>query len=265
LEEFTITKSGYPEIGDCVLATVKKITSYGAYVLLDEYDKDGLLHISEVSSTWIRNIRNFVRENQKVVLKVLTVDTERGHIDLSLRRVSGRERKDTLLFWKRDRKAESMLRSTAEKLGLPYEEIYEKAGVVLEQQIGIYDGLEKTLQEGISFLLELGIPEDIATALAETSKEKIKIPKVKKTGKLELTSGKPNGVILIKDALLSAKKTRKTKGTKVNFSVISAPIYRIEVLADDYKKAEETLKKMIDITISQLEQAGGSGSPVIEK
>ncbi len=46
---------------------------------------EGLLHVSEISSSWIRNIRDFVREGQKMVLKVLRVDLEKGHIDLSLR------------------------------------------------------------------------------------------------------------------------------------------------------------------------------------
>ena len=96
-------KSEWPEVGDLVIATVKKVTDYGAYVWLDEYDKEGLLHISEISSSWIRNIRNFVREGQKVILKVLRVDEEKGHIDLSLRRVTKRERIEKRMMWKRER------------------------------------------------------------------------------------------------------------------------------------------------------------------
>ncbi|MCK4434705.1 S1 RNA-binding domain-containing protein, partial [Candidatus Bathyarchaeota archaeon] len=69
-------KQEWPEIGDLVMATVGDVKDYGAYVKLDEYDQMGLLHISEISSSWVRNIRNFVREGQKVVLKVLRVDIE---------------------------------------------------------------------------------------------------------------------------------------------------------------------------------------------
>ena len=78
----------WPEVGDLVVATVQRIVGYGAYVTLDEYeDKEGLLHISEISSSWVRNIRNHVRERQKVVLQVLRVDAAHGQVDLSLRRV----------------------------------------------------------------------------------------------------------------------------------------------------------------------------------
>jgi translation initiation factor 2 subunit 1 len=77
-------KQEWPEVGDLVIATVETVTDYGAYVKLDEFEKKGLLHVSEISSSWIRNLRDFVREGQKVVLKVLRVNPEKGHIDLSL-------------------------------------------------------------------------------------------------------------------------------------------------------------------------------------
>jgi translation initiation factor 2 subunit 1 len=66
----------WPEAGDLVIATIETVTDYGAYAKLDEYDKKGLLHVSEIASSWIRNIRDYVREGQKLVLKVLRVDTE---------------------------------------------------------------------------------------------------------------------------------------------------------------------------------------------
>ena len=58
-------KPEWPEAGDLVIATIETVTDYGAYAKLDEYEKRGLLHVSEISSSWIRNIRDFVRENQK--------------------------------------------------------------------------------------------------------------------------------------------------------------------------------------------------------
>ncbi|MEJ2281264.1 MAG: S1 RNA-binding domain-containing protein [Candidatus Bathyarchaeota archaeon] len=82
----------WPEVGDLVIATIERITDYGAYVRLDEYDKEGLLHVSEVASRWVRNIRDYIRENQKMVLKVLRVQADKGQIDLSRRRVTKREK-----------------------------------------------------------------------------------------------------------------------------------------------------------------------------
>ena len=126
-------KPQWPEAGDLVIATIETVTDYGAYAKLDEFDKRGLLHVSEISSSWIRNIRDFVRENQKMVLKVLRVDAEKGHIDLSLRRVTKRERSEKTKSWKKDRKAEALLRSVAEKLHLPAEKSTRKQGFCLKK------------------------------------------------------------------------------------------------------------------------------------
>lgn len=255
----------WPEVGDLVIATVERITPHGAYVLLDEYDKEGLLHISEISSSWVRNIRNFVRERQKAVLKVLRVDPRRGHVDLSLRRVSGRERKEKIFFWKRGKTAESLLHSASEKLKIPVKEIYEKAGAVIEKELGIYEGLEKTAKKGADVLLKLGIQKDIAVVLAEIAKQKIRIPIVKIKGILELQCTKPNGANLIREALSSAQRIEKPSGASVNVHVVAAPRYRIEVLAENYKEAERILKKATEVVIKNITKAGGQGTFTREK
>jgi len=44
-----------PEIGEFVIGTVLRVTPYGAYIALDEYNNiEGLLHISEISSSWVK-------------------------------------------------------------------------------------------------------------------------------------------------------------------------------------------------------------------
>jgi translation initiation factor 2 subunit 1 len=250
----------WPEVGDLVLATVRSITNYGAYVTLDEYNKEGLLHISEISSTWIRNIRNFVREGQKVVLKVLRVNTKKGQVDLSFRRVSKREKREKLLAWKKARKAEGLLRSASEKLNIPIEEIYGKAGDIIEKKYGLYSGLQKTAREGVEVLLELGVPKEIALTLAEVAKEKIKLISVRVRGILDIQCMKPKGVNLIRGALLGAQKVEKPLGSEINVWVVSAPKYCIEVSAENYKEAEGLLKKAADAAIEKITEAGGTGS-----
>jgi len=257
----SVKKAEWPEVGDLVIASIQKVTSYGAYVLLDEYGKEGLLHISEVSSGWVRNIRSFVREGQKTVLKVLRVNPEKGHVDLSLRRVTKRGRREKLLAWKKERKAEGLLRSVSEKLNIPVEEIYEKAGSLIEAKFGgLYPGLEKTAREGPDVLLELGVPKDLAVVIAEVVKEKIKLPLVKIKGTLELQCMKPDGVVHIREALLNAQKIGKSSGTKVRVYVVAPPKYRIEVSAEDYKAAERALEKATETAIKSITKAGGTGA-----
>ncbi len=251
-------KPQWPETGDLVIATVESVTDYGAYAKLDEFDKRGLLHVSEISSSWIRNIRDFIRENQKVALKVLRVDHEKGHIDLSLRRVTKRERIEKVLAWKKERKADALLRGVAEKLGTTPEEISQKAVNVIVQKYDLYEGFEKAAIEGPEALTEIGVPENLAKAFSEVAQERIHVKMVKVRGVLELRVVKPNGVKVIKEAFHKAKG-EKIKDAKVTFNVIAAPKYQIEVQAENYKRAEDVMQKTADNVLTNVVRAGGQG------
>ena len=77
-----------PDVGEIVIATVKKVFEYGAYVTLDEYGGlEAYLPWSEVSSRWIRDIRDYLREGQKIAVKVIRVIRRKKQVDVSLKRV----------------------------------------------------------------------------------------------------------------------------------------------------------------------------------
>lgn len=252
-------KPQWPETGDLVIATIETVTDYGAYAKLDEFDKRGLLHVSEISSSWIRNIRDFVRENQKVVLKVLRVDHEKGHIDLSLRRVTKRERIEKVMSWKKERKADALIRGVAEKTALPVEEITIKTIPIITQKYDVYEAFEKAAIEGPEVLTDLGIAENIATAWATVAQERIHVKLVKVRGVLEIKVTAPNGVKVIKEAFHKAKP-EKIKDAKLTFYVIAAPKYQIEVQAENYKRAEDVMQKTADNITNYICKAGGEGS-----
>jgi translation initiation factor 2 subunit 1 len=265
MKKMEFRKTGWPEVGDLVIATIKKITDYGAYVTLDEYNQEGLLHISEVSSRWVRNIRSFIREGQKMVLKVLRVDAEKEHVDLSLRRVTKRERKEKILSWKKERKADTLLRTAAEKLKMRPEKFYEKIEPLLEKGFEeIHEELEMAAREGSDVLVKTGIPEDIAIVLEGVAREKIKLPMVRVKGILNLQCTKPNGVVTIRKALLSAQKAQP-KNAEIEVYVVAPPKYRIVVSAENYKEAEKILDKATNKVVTNITEAGGQGTFIREK
>jgi len=84
----------FPEEGELVVATVKKVLKYGAFVTLDEYPGlEAYLPISEISTGWVRNIRDYVQEGRKIVAKVIVVDPAKKKIDVSMKRVSPSQRR----------------------------------------------------------------------------------------------------------------------------------------------------------------------------
>jgi translation initiation factor 2 subunit 1 len=140
-------KPQWPEVGDLVIATIETVTDYGAYVNLGEYDKRGLLHVSVILSSWVRNIRDFMREGQKVVLKVTRLNLEKGYIDLSLRRVTKRSKIEKIRQWKQDRKAKALLRGVADKIGLSNEEVLQKVSQTVVPNIAEAGGQGSSRRE----------------------------------------------------------------------------------------------------------------------
>src|SRR5438046_3666859 len=166
----------FPEVEDVVVATVKSGEDYGDYVKLDEFAGiEGLVHISEMATTWVRNIRDHAREGQKLVLKVLRVNPQRNQIDLSLRRVTGREKSEKMLEWKKERKAEAILKSADDKRHRPEENAEVIKNTILEKFGGLYEPLEEAIDEGPEAIVKAGLSEEWAQAIAEVAKSKIRI------------------------------------------------------------------------------------------
>ena len=74
---------GFPEDGELVLCTVTKVQSHSVFVRLDEFDKGGMIHISEVSPGRIRNIRDFVIEDKIILdLKAKRIVTKEDYYQM---------------------------------------------------------------------------------------------------------------------------------------------------------------------------------------
>src|SRR5512136_2562259 len=113
-------REGWPEPGSLVVCTVTQVVDFGAFVSTVEYSgQQGLIHISEVASGWIKYIRDHVREGQKIVCKVLHVDTSRHHIDLSLKDVNEHQRREKIQEWKNEQKAYKWIGFVAEESKIP--------------------------------------------------------------------------------------------------------------------------------------------------
>ena len=64
---------------------VTNVTNFGAFVDIGVH-QDGLVHISQLSDTFVKNPAAIVKVNQKVTVTVLNVDIERKRITLSMRK-----------------------------------------------------------------------------------------------------------------------------------------------------------------------------------
>lgn len=261
MREMVKKKKEFPEEGEFVIGTITKISSHGSYASLDEFEgKEGLIHISEIASTWVRNIRNYVREKQKVVAKVLRVEEAKDHVDLSLRRVTIVMRRNKIQEWKRSQKADNLLELVAKQLDKTKEEVYEAVGWPLEEKFGeIYAGFEEILEKGESVLEKVGIDDEWIKTVVELAKAHVTIRKVKLTKIVELKCYKPDGVEIIKSALKKGLKSTRRKDITLDVNLVGSPRYRFSIQAKDYKIAEKVLNKAVSTTITAIENGGGEG------
>jgi len=72
------------EIGTVLKGKVTGIQPYGAFVSLDD-EKQGLVHISEITHGYVKDINDHLKVGDEVTVKVLSIDEESGKISLSMK------------------------------------------------------------------------------------------------------------------------------------------------------------------------------------
>ena len=77
------------EKGKVVKGTVTCIESYGAFVSFDEF-YTGLIHISEVSRGFVKNITDFINVGDHIYVEILDIDDEEAHLKLSIKNIQYR-------------------------------------------------------------------------------------------------------------------------------------------------------------------------------
>lgn len=263
-----MAREEWPEKGELVICTVRTLKTFGTFVTLEEYEgKEGLIHISEVSSGWVKHLRDYVREGQKIVCKVLHVDPQRGHIDLSLKAVKDGQRRERIKLWKNERKAKKWLSlafgAPSSKVKMSREELNELEMKLVDAFGGLYDAFVEVVEEGKKVLSARGIKEEHADAILEVALANVKPPSVHITGYVELKCPLSNGVEIIKEALKKAEEVIKIKPPGSSISVecfyIGAPRYKMRVTASDYKKAESILSNAANAAIEMIKRNEGYG------
>ncbi len=251
-----LRRQGFPEEGEFVLCTIGNVHHNSVFANLDEYSKSGLIHISEISPGRIRNIRDFVVEGKKVVCLVLKTDEEKGHIDLSLRRVNDNQKRKKISEIKQEQKAEKIVEFVAKKLDIGltvfYKEIFNKVSKKYDSLSSYFEDV--ALGEGKIELLELD--KEKAKVLEELIKERIKPSEVTINSEIELKVYNDDGLDFIKDNL----KKVATEDMIIRYE--GGGRYKLSIKSTDPKTAEETIKKANESLIEIFEKSGGEAKLV---
>ena len=244
-------KKGMPEEGDIVMCTITKIHYHSVFARLDEYShKQGLIHISEVSPGRIRNISDYVQENKKVVCKVLKINEQKGHIDLSLRRVSSIQKRNKVEELKQEQKSEKIIEYVAAQNNLKTKELNDIiAPKLLSQYSSLHDAFEDVSFGGTT-LEKLGIDKKWCDSLTELIKQRIKPPVVKISGEIKFVSYDSEGVKITSSILTEANGL--SEDVLITYS--GGGRYSVVATKNEYKDAENDLKKVLEFVEAKAKE-----------
>ena len=254
------TRQQYPEVDELVVAVCTDIApGYGAYFRIVDYeylgDRAGFCHISEITRTWVRNIRAHVRPGQEVVARVLRVNPHRGEVDLSMRRVSESQKREKLTELRNEKRARRLLEVIRERLGMNEDEFYEKVEIpILENFQNYHQALLQSAQIGPETLEKAGIDKEIARAIHDLTSKEYEKTGVELVGIITASVYNGYGARVLRQCFEDAynEGLKVGEGIKIDMAVEAAPRYRVNIRASDWKKAETVWKTIQDVFNSTL-------------
>ncbi len=213
------------EEGDIVLCTVDRIVGAVVFVKIDG-NGEGSIVLSEVAPGRIRNIRDYVVPKKKIVCKVLKIDG--NNIQLSLRRVTKKEKEEVLKEYNLEKKAKSILNSVLKEKSKEIIEEIKKQGYNLGEFLFSPENHKKILQI---------IPKPEAERILEiVKKQRAKKTIIKKV--ISLKTILPEGLNKIKEIL------EEIKDCEIKY--IAGGEYQLKIEDENIKEADQKLRSIVE-------------------
>jgi len=220
-----------PEVGDIVMCTVDRIVGTVVFVKIHGIspgkETEGSIIFSEIAPGRIRNIRDYVVPKKRIVCKIIRISGD--HIDLSLRRVTNKDKKEVIEQERQEKSYINILRSVLKNQA-------DKLIEDISKEESVFDFLQEA-KENPKKLEKIAGKENSKNILAILKAQKKKKFVVVK--EISLTTTGPNGLELIKNFLNS----EKLKEAEVKY--ISAGRYSLKIESEDLKSADNRLKNLL--------------------
>jgi translation initiation factor 2 subunit 1 len=233
-------RRGQPSQGEVVVAKIVKLNPNSAFAQLLEYGGEGMIHISEVASGWIRDIRHFIKQDQEVVALIIRKDP----LSLSLKRVNPRMRDAKLKEYNLEKRAEKILEMASQKFGKTLDQGYEEVGFMLQERFGsMYAAFKESLSKPEK--LEKALPKEWFDAIYEVAQKSIEQKEFEFRAKLFLKSYAPDGISEIREIL------KKVERAKMDVHYIAAPQYLVKYHTRDPKKGTREFTDKLNKIVSE--------------
>ncbi len=212
---------------DVVMCTVKSIEGTTVFVEI-EGNGSGSIMMSEVAAGRIRNLREYVAPNKKIVCKVLRIN--QGDIQLSLRRVTDKEKREIQERSKKEKNLTTLLRAVVKD----HTQVIQK----IKESFELWDFFDK-VKENPS-IIESFVKKAEADAIIKTiAEKKEKEKEVKKA--IIIRSSADHGVKEIREILA-------VKGVEIRY--LGSSQFMMRAVGKDFKEANHKM----ETTVHEIEK-----------
>jgi translation initiation factor 2 subunit 1 len=234
-------KRGLPSKGELVIVKISKINPNSVFATLSEYPGlEGMVHISEIATGWVRDIRQHVKQDQETVAIILTSQP----LSLSFKRVNPKQKASKLREWDAERRAEKMLEMTSRQLGKTLDQAYEEVGFILQERFGtIFEAFKLSLIKPEK--LTKIVSQEWIDVMCEVAEKTIMQKEFTFSAKLDVRSYVPHGIECIRNVLRKAEKS----GLKVHY--VAAPSYLVRYSTKDPKKGLKEMNEKLDKLVGE--------------
>lgn len=188
-----------------------------------------------MSSGWVKNIHEYIEEGRKYVAKIYRVNQEKMMFDVSLKRVSDKEKKDKLDQERHEKKATKLIEIVSKKCGLNPADMSSKL-------LSNYDSLSEfidELEENEIAYFGQKYPEKFLESLKSLLKTSTEKKEVIESKIIELIGKGSDGVERVKSALGSIVVEN------LEIKYLSSPRYMLRIKAQTHKEASKTLSTAV--------------------
>lgn len=239
----------YPSEGDLVLVKVKHVADMGAYVTLLEYNKiEGMIMLTELSRKRIRSVSKLTRVGRQEVVVVLRVDTNKGYIDLSKKRVAADDIAECEKRFTKSKTVNSIMRHVAEMTRTNIEVLYETIVWPLYEHFDhALDAMRMAVTDPDGAFASVTMDSATREQLVKVIRNRLTPKRLKIRADFVVTCYDFEGVSAIK-AALSAGLNTSTDKADIDIRLIAAPLYGLVMQTDDRSQglvlANECLRRI---------------------
>lgn len=219
--------------GQIILCTVDKIMGTTVFVKI-EGNGEGTLTTSEIAPGRIRNLREYVIPNKKIICKILSIKGDRIH--LSLRRVKQNEKKQLLETISKEKSYKTILKIVSGK---------EESEKIIDNILKDYALLEffEEIKQNPKLAEKYLTKEESEKIIKILESKKEKEKEIKKI--IKLSSKSSDGINIVKGIINEA-----CKNSKCNVNYLAAGKYSFGILGNDFKE----IKSEINSVLQNIEQ-----------